>query len=217
MNILIEGIKTKFIESFSENPQMIVRSPGRINLIGEHTDYNDGFVLPAAIDREMIFAISPRNDKNCEIIAYNLEERLSFSVDNLSKNQANWSNYLKGVIQQIQLLKHEIKGFNLVFGGNIPVGAGISSSAALEAGLAFALNELFELQIPRTTLAKICQNAENQFVGLSCGIMDMFASLMGQTDSVIRLDCQSLASVIFRTSQGVFHARIAQNDKKFIL
>ncbi|MDQ1086903.1 galactokinase [Siphonobacter sp. SORGH_AS_1065] len=201
MNSLLTAILETFKNSFGSEPALLVRSPGRINLIGEHTDYNMGFVLPAAIDREMIFAISPRPDQTCRTIAYNLNREETFTTDNLTKSDEKWTYYLKGVIDQIQKLGYEINGFDLVFGGNIPVGAGVSSSAALEAGLAFALNEIFKLGIPKMTLVQLCQRAENQFVGLNCGIMDMFASLMGETDSVIRLDCRSLEYEYFPFTQ----------------
>ncbi len=201
MDPLVTAIIETFRASFGAEPALLVRSPGRINLIGEHTDYNMGFVLPAAIDREMFFAISPRTDKVCRTIAYNLNREETFATDQLEKTEEKWTYYLKGVIDQIQKLGYEFHGFDLVFGGNIPVGAGVSSSAALEAGLAFAINELYQLGIPKMALVQLCQRAENQFVGLNCGIMDMFASLMGDTDAVIRLDCRSLEYEYFPFTQ----------------
>ncbi len=186
------NIANEFEKKFGEKPQFIVRAPGRINLIGEHTDYNDGFVLPAAIDRAMYFALSQRSDNWANIFSSHFGEFLEFDVNNISKNQSSWSHYLKGIIQQFQRRNCDIGGFNLVFGGDIPLGAGVSSSAALGAGFAFGLNELFGLHFDRVELAKISQQSENQFIGLNCGIMDMFASLHGKQDAVLLLDCRSL-------------------------
>lgn len=217
MELSLEEIKEKFIEKFNQTPQLTVRSPGRINLIGEHTDYNGGFVLPAAIDREIYFAISTRNDNYCHVYAQNLNEFEVFSIEKLEKSRPNWTNYLKGVIQQIKNSGFKIAGFNLVFGGNIPFGAGVSSSAALETGLAFALNQLFDFQIPKMELVKLCQRAENEFVGLQCGIMDMFASTMGKDNSVIRLDCRSLEYVYFPFLQDEYSIILCDTGVKHSL
>ncbi|CAH0997789.1 Galactokinase [Emticicia aquatica] len=217
MELSLEEIKEKFTEKFHQSPQLIVRSPGRINLIGEHTDYNGGFVLPAAIDREIYFAISTRNDNYCHVYAQNLNEFEIFSIEKVERSRHNWSDYLKGVIQQIQNYGFKIAGFNLVFGGNIPFGAGVSSSAALETGLAFALNQLFDFQIPKMELVKLCQRAENEFVGLQCGIMDMFASTMGKENSVIRLDCRSLEYAYFPFLQDKYSIILCDTGVKHSL
>jgi galactokinase len=185
-------INKQFQKIFNAKPELIVRSPARINLIGEHTDYNGGFVLPAAINRAIFFAISPRKDDICTVFSYDFQEKATFSIQNLTKNDATWTYYIKGVIDQFLKEGHAIQGFNLVFGGDIPTGAGLSSSAALEGGLAFSLNILYNLNLPTTHLATLCQRAENEFVGLQCGIMDMFASLLGKKNSVLLLDCRSL-------------------------
>src|SRR4030043_83809 len=129
------------------SPPIIIRSPGRVNLIGEHTDYNNGFVLPAAIDKAIYFAIAPRDDGNCEIFALDMNDSFRFAVNNLCSSDKGWPNYLLGVIDQLVKAGYKIQGFNCVFGGDIPIGAGMSSSAAIEAGLAFALNEIFFLRI----------------------------------------------------------------------
>jgi len=188
-----DAIREKFLQVFNENPHIIVRSPGRINLIGEHTDYNGGFVLPAAIDKAIYFALSPRTDDMCYLIARDLDESFQVSLRDLKKTQSHsWTNYLMGVLDEIMKTGKTLKGFNLVFGGDLPSGGGVSSSAAIENGIGFALNELFKLGFSRLDLVKISKSAENNFVGMNCGIMDMFASMMGQTNSVIRLDCRSL-------------------------
>jgi len=194
---LSSRVKEKFQSLFSDDRPLIVRSPGRVNLIGEHTDYNNGFVLPAAIDKAICMAVSARADKELHIVALDLDSSFRGSVDRLERSPLHWPDYLQGVIQQIQALGHELGGFNCVFGGDIPLGAGMSSSAALECATAFALNELFGLGLDPLTMVKLSQKAENVFVGLQCGIMDQFASMFGRRNHVIRLDCQSLEYVYF--------------------
>jgi galactokinase len=194
---LSSRVKEKFQSLFSDDRPLMVRSPGRVNLIGEHTDYNNGFVLPAAIDKAICMAVSARTDKEFHIVALDLDSSFSGSVDRLERSPLHWPDYLQGVIQQIQALGHQLSGFNCVFGGDIPLGAGMSSSAALECATAFALNELFGLGLDPLTMVKLSQKAENVFVGLQCGIMDQFASMFGRRNHVIRLDCQSLEYVYF--------------------
>lgn len=187
---IIFQIKKIFNEKFSGEP-LIVCSPGRINLIGEHTDYNKGFVLPAAIDKAIYFAFSKREDEKIELVSLDFNKEFSSSLSSIQKEDS-WSDYILGVVQQFQQKGCKIGGFNCVFGGDIPLGAGLSSSAALENGIGFGLNELFDLQVDPIDMVKMSQNAENQFVGVKCGIMDQFASMMGKEDQVIRLDCDSL-------------------------
>lgn len=171
---------------------LFVKSPGRINLIGEHTDYNLGFVLPAAIDKAIYIAIGKRSDKEIHLTAADLNESFSISMNELVKSPLDWPNYIMGIIDQLLKGGHELTGFNAVITGDVPLGAGLSSSAAVECATVFALNELFGLGISKLEMVKLSQRAENQFVGLQCGIMDMFASMFGKTDSVIQLDCRSL-------------------------
>ncbi|MCE6990333.1 galactokinase [Dyadobacter sp. CY323] len=192
---LAEAVKEKYLLKFgSENPEEIrvFRSPGRINLIGEHTDYNNGFVLPASVDKAVYFVISPRADDRVILYASDLDETYSFSLSDLSKPEQSWPHYQIGIVEQIHKKGLKIGGFQAAFGGNVPVGAGLSSSAALECCLLFALNELFELKLDRLTIVKMAQKAENEYVGVQCGIMDQFASAFGKNESVIRLDCRSL-------------------------
>ncbi len=188
---LAKIISEKFKKQFNETP-LVVRSPGRVNMIGEHTDYNEGFVLPAAIDKEAIVAVSARDDNFCQIYSHNMEEAFEFSLSDFKKSEKGWPNYLMGVSEQLIKSEKELKGFNCVFGGNIPMGAGLSSSAALECALAFALNELFSLNLQNTDIVRLSQKAENEFVGVKCGIMDQFISVFGKKNSVLRLDCRSL-------------------------
>lgn len=184
-------IAGKFRELFKKEP-LLVRSPGRVNLIGEHTDYNDGFVLPAAIDKEVIFAVAKNNTTQCRLFAFDLDQSHTFELGHLSVSGKNWPDYLIGVVDQTRKSGKEIGGFDCVFGGNIPLGAGLSSSAAIECAMAFSLNELFGLGISKFDLVKLSQKAENEFVGVKCGIMDQFASMFGKKNSVIKLDCRSL-------------------------
>lgn len=175
----------------------LYRAPGRINLLGEHTDYNDGFVLPAAVDREIWFAIRRNDGDNCRVYALDLQEEDHFQVSDLQKSPKSWPNYLRGVVAQFVAAGYPVTGFDLVFGGNIPQGAGMSSSAALECGLATALNDLHGFQIPKTAIALLAQQAEHEYAGVHCGIMDQFASIHGRASRVIRLDCRSLDFAYF--------------------
>jgi len=179
------------MQLYGEEP-FLVRSPGRVNLIGEHTDYNLGYVLPAAINKSIYFALSPRTDGKCNVFALDMNERLDFSLDHLHQSPKGWPNYLMGVVDQLKKGGHAVQGFNCVFGGDIPIGAGLSSSAALEAGLAFGLNSLLELKLDNLSLVKLALRAENEFVGVQCGIMDMFVNIFGQRGMVLRIDCRTL-------------------------
>ncbi len=189
---LSSRIIEKFKETFDNEP-IVIRSPGRVNLIGEHTDYNNGFVMPAAINKAIYMAVSRRDDALIHIVSLDLELSYLGDTDNVAPSSLHWPDYILGVVQQIQALGHRVGGFNCVFGGDIPLGAGMSSSAALECATAFSLNELFGLKMDPLTMVKLSQKAENEFVGVQCGIMDQFASMFGRKNHVIRLDCQSLA------------------------
>lgn len=192
MDYTYTDVRQKFIEIHKTTP-MLVRSPARINLIGEHTDYNDGFVMPAAIDKEIVFAIAPSNDNASRIYALNFDEHVE--IDSAHPNKVNtprWVNYLLGVMRGILDKDKLLTPFNCVFGGNIPAGSGVSSSAALECGFAFALNELNQLALSKIDLIKISQWAEHNYAGVKCGIMDQYASMMGKKDHVFVLDCRSL-------------------------
>ena len=187
---LAESVEAIFRKKFNEQP-LLIRSPGRVNLIGEHTDYNKGYVLPAAIDKSIYFAIAPRKDRQCIVVAMDMNDEYEFSIDDIQVTKKGWPNYLMGVVDQLIHAQYMIQGFNCVFGGDIPIGAGMSSSAALEAGLAFALNHMFELRIDDLALVKFAQKAENRFVGVQCGIMDQYINIFGKQDNVLRIDCRS--------------------------
>lgn len=174
------------------DPALIVRSPGRINLIGEHTDYNLGFVLPAAIDKAIYIAINKRDDDKILLYAADLDQSYTGSIHAVHESGQQWPDFILGVVQQLQKAGHLLSGFSAVVMGDVPLGAGLSSSAAVECATTFALNELFGLQLERLTMVQTAQKAENEFVGLQCGIMDPFASMFGKEGHVIRLDCRSL-------------------------
>jgi len=187
-------MKHQIIDSFKEKFNSIPNlyfSPGRINLIGEHVDYNDGFVMPAAIDKGVWFAVAPNGGDSINCYSYDMKESLSVSYDDV-KPDSGWKNYILGVIHVMLANKLSIKGVDVVFGGNLPVGAGLSSSAAVECGLAFALNDIFQLGQSRKALALMAQKAEHLYPGVKCGIMDQYASLLGQKDNIIMLDCRSI-------------------------
>ena len=182
-----------FGTKFGKSPQLVVRAPGRINLIGEHTDYNNGFVLPAAIDKAVVFAVAKSETSSFQFYASDIDDEFDFEGHQLQVNEGKkWANYLIGVIAQFQKKGYSVPPLQIAFGGNIPLGAGLSSSAAVECGLAYAINELLGLHLPKEELAHMAQKAEHEFAGVQCGIMDQFASLMGAKEHVIRLDCQTL-------------------------
>jgi galactokinase len=189
MNQLAGKVKHIFLEKFSSTPQ-IYFSPGRINLIGEHIDYNDGYVMPAAIDKGIYYAVA-QNPSN-EIHFYSIDFNESFQVNITDvRRMEGWKNYVLGVVNELLILGKPITGFDCVFAGDIPSGAGMSSSAAVEGGLAFALNSLFNCDLNRVELALLCQRAEHTFPQVNCGIMDMYASLNGKKDHVLLLDCKN--------------------------
>lgn len=190
--ILIQNTTAFFEKSFGTTPQKIVLSPGRINIIGEHIDYNDGYVLPAAIDKIICFAFEKNNTQKSKIIAIDLNEE--FEIDLTQKIQLSevvWTNYILGVIKQLQDNGFSFEGFNCVFSSNIPVGSGLSSSAALECGMIFGIKELFNLTIEKVDISLLGQKAEH-WVGINCGIMDQFSSVHGLENKVIKLDCNTL-------------------------
>ena len=202
------AIRSQFSNHFNYNPAIVVKSPGRINLIGEHIDYNHGFVLPAAIDKFIEVAIGKRTDGAIYMVAVDLGETIIVPMHNLQPHATAWVNYIIGVVDQVLNTENnnasiEINlvskredlaaGFDICIQGNIPLGAGLSSSAALECAVLFALNELYNLSLTKMQMALMAQTAEHKFAGLHCGLMDMFASLHGQKNKAILLDCDSLA------------------------
>lgn len=186
------SIYKKFLELFDTQP-ILARSPGRINLIGEHTDYNDGFVMPAAIDRDIVIGIDFSLDSHSTLYSVKHNEFFSFhTADPARVKSPLWANYLLGVVRQFIDKGYTVKSFNCVIDGDVPTGAGLSSSAALECSFAFALDRLHQFKIPKQQLIFIAQWAEHHYAGVKCGIMDQFASMMGLEGKAFVLDCRSL-------------------------
>ncbi|HEY6083261.1 MAG TPA: galactokinase [Chitinophagaceae bacterium] len=187
---MIKNIRDRFRERFGGEP-VIVASPGRVNLIGEHTDYNDGFVLPAAIDKCIYLGLAANGKDTCTVYASSLNESYSFNINEVTPYRG-WTNYILGVVHHLQNKGYQVGGFDAVLDGEVPIGSGLSSSAAVEGAVGIGLCTLFNIDIPRFELARIGQLAEHTFVGVKCGIMDQFANLHGKKDQLIRLDCRSL-------------------------
>lgn len=184
-------LKPNLFENF--NPDFGIQSPGRINLIGEHTDYNEGFVLPTAINK-FIYLYFRKNGSDDLVNLYSetFDSFYNFSLHDYMKSEKGWVNYVLGVINEIQKKNHNLKGFDCLIKSELPIGAGISSSAALECGMAYGLNELFQLGLSKKEMIHISQDAENNYVGSNCGIMDQYASVMSKKNSLLLLDCQTL-------------------------
>ena len=186
-----------------ENPTIIAQSPGRINIIGEHTDYNEGFVLPAAIDKKTVVQLKKNGQADiCKFVANNVQESFGFNLSSFEPLESGWENYVMGVVSELQKIGAKLTGFDCEFEGDVPIGSGMSSSAALECSLAYGLNELFELGFDKWQLIKACQMAEHHFAGIKCGIMDQFASVMGAKNQVMLLDCRSLEFEYFPLDLG---------------
>lgn len=187
-----EELGQRFAQIFGASP-CIFQAPGRVNLIGEHTDYNDGFVMPAAIGFCTLAAIAPRRDRGLVVRSENFDEQLEFSLDQLpDKGSGHWSDYVIGVAKILAQSGRRLPGVNLLIEGDVPLGAGLSSSASLEVAVGFALLDMAGEAIDLTTLALLCQKAENEFVGARCGVMDQFVSSHGQAGQALLLDCRSL-------------------------
>lgn len=187
---MVAALRDVFRSLYGKDPQVFA-SPGRVNLIGEHTDYNQGFVLPGAVDKRMYAAVSPNGTDTIRVFARSLNENASFPIHE-SQPRTGWVNYLIGVAYYLQQTGEKIQGVDLVIDGDVPVGGGMSSSAALCSVFGFAMNELFGLDFTRMELARIGQQTEHNFAGVKCGIMDQFASLHGKAGHVMKLDCRSM-------------------------
>jgi galactokinase len=195
MNTIAINVLNIFTEKFSTVPNMYY-SPGRINLIGEHIDYNDGYVMPAAINKGIYYAVAANATYVINFYAADFNESLAINISDI-KNLGGWKSYVLSVVNEFVLLGKTIGGFDCAFGGDIPRGSGISSSAAVEGGLAFAINDIFNCDLTRVQLALLCQRAEHNYPGVKCGIMDMYASINGKKDHVILLDCKNITHEYF--------------------
>ena len=187
-----EKIYEVYQQQFGHTPELIVSAPGRVNLIGEHTDYNDGFVLPMAIDRKICLGGSRREDQEVRLYSLNFQELTRFPITSLEK-EGKWADYIKGVIDEFLKTGAQLNGFDAVLYGDVPLGGGLSSSAAIEVAAAFFLAQLNDIEIAPEEMAKLCQRAENRFVGMNCGIMDQFISRLGQKGYALYLDCRDLS------------------------
>ncbi|WP_296380915.1 galactokinase [Winogradskyella sp.] len=191
---LIKEVKSSFKEQFKTKP-LLVFSPGRINLIGEHTDYNDGFAFPAAINKGIGLAISKSESNKSSVCALNKNEIYDFKTENVKPlEDGGWRNYVLGVVAELQMAGKPVGDFNAVFSGNIPGGAGMSSSAALENSFVYGLNKLFKLGLSKSEMILISQKAEHNYAGVKCGIMDQYASMFGVKKSALLLDCRTVTS-----------------------
>ena len=195
---LLKEVQLSFTKYFATDPLMVF-SPGRINLIGEHTDYNEGFVFPAAINMGIALAIQKSDTESSKVDALDKKEIYEFSLNNIQPlKDGSWRNYVLGVISEIQKLGIVLENFNISFAGDIPGGAGMSSSAALENSVVFGLNELFNLKISKEQMILISQKAEHNYAGVKCGIMDQYASMFGENKSALLLDCRTIKSKSFK-------------------
>lgn len=188
----IEFVRSRFIKHFDGKTGNVYASPGRINLIGEHTDYNGGFVFPGAVDKGMICEVRPNGTDTIMAYSIDLKDRVEFKVDDPQGPRASWARYIYGIVQEMKKRGVDVKGFNTAFAGDVPLGAGMSSSAALESCYAFALNDLFgDNKVSKWDLVLAGQATEHNYCGVNCGIMDQFASVFGKEGCLMRLDCCS--------------------------
>lgn len=189
---MLGKIRRTFLDSFKTEP-LLFRAPGRINIIGEHTDYNHGLVLPAAIDQYIYVGITLRSDQEIRMVSVNYQDTYFTHTRPLQASNKAWPNYILGILDQFEQMGIQVPGLNIVLGGDIPQGAGMSSSAAVECAMATALNTLLQLDLPPLSLAKMAQKAEQEFAGVQCGLMDQFASIFGKQQHIMLLDCNDLS------------------------
>ena len=192
MKLTIEDVRSRFIKHFGGSTGSVYAAPGRINLIGEHTDYNNGYVFPGAVEQGMIAEIKPNGTRNVDAYSIDLKDRVQFNLDDEKGPSATWARYIYGVCREMMALGVPVEGFNTAFAGDVPLGAGMSSSAALESTYAFAINDLFgDNKIERMELARVGQRTEHKYIGVNCGIMDQAISCLGKAGHLMRMDCRS--------------------------
>ncbi len=188
------ALRRAFQQRFGRAPEVLVRAPGRVNLIGEHTDYNDGFVLPAAIDRDVLLAAAPRQDAHVRLWAIDLDEEDRFSLDAIERSPDRpWANYQRGVAAILQRRGYRLSGADIAFSSTVPIGAGLSSSAAVEMAAALGFLTLAGQTMDRVQMALACQQAEHEYAGVPCGIMDQFISALGRAGHALLIDCRDLS------------------------
>ena len=217
---LKERTQALFAEKFGYPATHVIQAPGRVNLIGEHTDYNDGFVLPCAIDYQTVISCSPREDRTVRVIAADYDnESDTFSLDApiVSHETQQWSNYVRGVVKHLQKRDNAFGGADLVISGNVPQGAGLSSSASLEVAVGTVFQQLYHLPLDGAQIALNGQEAENQFVGCNCGIMDQLISALGKKDHALLIDCRTLGTKAVSMPEGVAVVIINSNFKRTLV
>ena len=217
---LKDKTQSLFAEKFGYPATHAIQAPGRVNLIGEHTDYNDGFVLPCAIDYQTVISCAPRPDRIVRVIAAdydNQEDSFSLDAPIVAHDSQQWSNYVRGVVKHLQKRSNAFGGADLVISGNVPQGAGLSSSASLEVAVGTVFQQLYHLPLDGTQVALNGQEAENQFVGCNCGIMDQLISALGKKDHALLIDCRSLGSKAVSMPEGVAVIIINSNFKRTLV
>jgi len=216
MNNIIQIVKTKFTQAFGYKSSYVIQAPGRVNLIGEHTDYNDGFVLPCAIDYQVMIAASKRDDSIIRVISADYDELDEFDITQNIEFQPNkmWANYIRGVVKCLRERGFEFQGADISVSGNVPQGAGLSSSAALEVAIGQTFKELYGFSISQAEIALNGQQAENQFVGCNCGIMDQLISAEGKKNHALLIDCRSLDTQPVSVPENMAVVIINSNKKR---
>ncbi len=216
MNDLTQTVSDVFKKHFSNAPTHLIQAPGRVNLIGEHTDYNDGFVFPCAINYQTVVAAQKRTDNVVRVIAVDFDEASDKFVvsENIEKSDKLWANYIRGVVQFLRQRGYEFSGADLVVSGNVPLGAGLSSSAALEVVIGQTFKELYGLNISQAEIALNGQQAENEYVGCNCGIMDQLISAKGEDGKALLIDCRDLSTQAFSIPDSLAVMIINSNKKR---
>ena len=204
----LAALRARAVEAFARvygyGPSFLVAAPGRVNLIGEHTDYNDGFVLPAAIDRHVLVAVSPREDRRVRVYAADFDEIAAFDLDDIRLDDEHpWSNYERAVAWALQEARHGLRGMDAVITGDVPIGSGLSSSAAVEVATAHCFEATGGFLLDGVERALLCQKAENEFVGMRCGIMDQYVISLGRREHALLIDCRSLESRLVPIPPGL--------------
>ncbi|EDA3392801.1 galactokinase [Salmonella enterica subsp. enterica serovar Kedougou] len=217
---LKEKTRALFAEIFGYPATHTIQAPGRVNLIGEHTDYNDGFVLPCAIDYQTVISCAPRDDRTVRVIAADYDNQVDeFSLDApiVTHDSQQWSNYVRGVVKHLQQRNNAFSGVDMVISGNVPQGAGLSSSASLEVAVGTVFQQLYHLPLDGAQIALNGQEAENQFVGCNCGIMDQLISALGKKDHALLIDCRTLGAKAVSMPKGVAVVIINSNFKRTLV
>ena len=207
-------IYTKYIDLFDKKPDLMIFAPGRVNLIGEHTDYSDGFVFPLAINLGIFTAFTPRNDRKLKLYSLDFDEILDEEISDFQKGTGDWRDYIMGVASALEESGYELNGLQGVFTGNLPIGAGLSSSAALEVASAMAFCTASGIEIPKDELAKICQKAERDWVGVKVGIMDQLISAKGKSGYALKLDCRSLETEYYPIPESTCFVVMDTNTRR---